>query len=83
MYTKRNSNIPTEIDKTSPDYIWRKIRGYCYTYHINREQLARVTGLSTTTISAYNNNASSVTLETIHRFCKAYNIVDFSILEIF
>ena len=68
------TNTPKKIDKTSPDYIWNKIRGYCNTYHIKRDELASVTGLSKATISIYNRNASNLSVETIHRFCRAYHI---------
>lgn len=74
---------PKETDKTSPDYIWSKIRGYCNTYHIKRDELARVTGLSKATISTYNSDATNLSVETIHRFCRAYHIDTLTILENF
>ncbi len=77
------TNTPREIDKTSPDYIWSKIREYCNTYHIKRAELAMVTGLSKATLSAYNNNAQNLSMETIHKFCRAYHIDNLTILEEF
>lgn len=74
---------PREIDKTSPNYLCSKIRAYCFTYGINREELAKVTGLSKATISAYNSNAENLTVTTINRFCRTYNINNLTDLENF
>ena len=77
------TKTPKEIDKTSPDYIWSKIRAYCNTYHIKRDELAMVTGLSKATISTYNKTAQNLSFETIHRFCRAYKIETIATLEQF
>lgn len=70
-----------EIDRTSPQYIWAKIKTYCVMNNIKQTELADITGLSTVTISNYNSDPTPLRYETISKFCKAYHIDSISTLE--
>lgn len=74
---------PREIDKTSPQYYWGKIRSYCHTYGINRKELATVTNLSEATISNYNSDPINLSFSTVNKFCRAYHIDSLTVLENF
>ena len=72
---------PKEINKLTPQYWWSKIKGYCNMFHIPQTKLAEVLGLSEQQVSKYNRNADPIKLETICKFCVAYNLESISTLE--
>lgn len=68
-----NKIVAREIDKTSPDYIWSRIWLYCRTNHITRDELSKRIEISKATISTYNKDASNLSYETVHKFCRQFN----------
>lgn len=74
---------PKEVNKLSADYYWSKVRAYFAMNNIPRAEVARVLGVSLATVSAYNKDASNVTMESFCKICRAYHIDGLSALEKF
>ena len=75
------TKTPKEIDKLSPNYYWNKAKAYFSLHGIHREEVAAVLGVSLATVSAYNKDASAITLDSICKICRAYDLNGISALE--